>query len=244
LLNLNDYLNRHFITEVCADVRKHQLTTMLDLGCGTRPYRDLYEGAFKRVVAADVEARGNFIDVIASADSLPFAAGSFDAVLLSEVIEHVPHDIATLREINRVLTDNGYLVLTVPFMHMMHEMPKDYRRYTEFGIEHLLRSAGFEIERFRRRGGLFSLLLILGTSLVQGFLASLSRIPVAGIAFKPIRWLVDEVLEMLHRAVAAALSRRSRLRPPSPGTGLSGYRGYLSLWTLGFCVLARKVAAV
>src|SRR5918992_412788 len=55
--------------------------TLLDLGAGTRPYAPLYEPHFQRCVSVDVEYSPHDvsgIDVIASADDLPFENDSFD----------------------------------------------------------------------------------------------------------------------------------------------------------------------
>jgi SAM-dependent methyltransferase len=50
----------------------------------------------------------------AGALRLPFADASFDAVILSEVIEHVPDDVAALREAGRVVRPGGAVLITVP----------------------------------------------------------------------------------------------------------------------------------
>ena len=50
----------------------------------------------------------------ASALALPFAAGSFDRVIASEVLEHVADDLAALAELRRVLRPGGTLAVTVP----------------------------------------------------------------------------------------------------------------------------------
>ena len=63
----------------------------------------------------DQAARGaSFAAVRGDALNLPFADGAFDLVVASEVLEHIPADDDALREINRVLTDGGSLVVTVP----------------------------------------------------------------------------------------------------------------------------------
>lgn len=46
--------------------------------------------------------------------TLPFEDGSFDAVLLNEVLEHVPDERATLAELRRVLRPGGILLLFSP----------------------------------------------------------------------------------------------------------------------------------
>jgi ubiquinone/menaquinone biosynthesis C-methylase UbiE len=52
--------------------------------------------------------------IIGDVTKLPFENESFDKIILSEVLEHVPDDKMALSEIHRVLKNNGVLVVTVP----------------------------------------------------------------------------------------------------------------------------------
>ena len=56
--------------------------------------------------------------VIADANQpLPFGSQTFDAVVMAEVLEHLPQDFQALKEVRRVVKENGTLVLTVPYYH-------------------------------------------------------------------------------------------------------------------------------
>ncbi|MFY9778989.1 MAG: class I SAM-dependent methyltransferase [Candidatus Baltobacteraceae bacterium] len=117
--------------------------TLLDLGCGARPYERLGRGV-GRWIGFDVE--GNPVaDVHGKAESLPFEAGSIDTVLCSQVLEHVSDPRAVLGECSRVLKEGGMLVISAPQYWEMHEKPHDFFRYTLFGMRALLNTAGFEI---------------------------------------------------------------------------------------------------
>ncbi len=50
----------------------------------------------------------------ADAMTLPWAANTFDAIILTELLEHVADDVAVLRECLRVLQPGGVIAITVP----------------------------------------------------------------------------------------------------------------------------------
>jgi SAM-dependent methyltransferase len=118
---------------------------VLDVGAGDAPYRELFSNV--RYTTCDWE---NSIytppqppDIISPADRLPLEDGSVDAVLCTQVLEHVPEPWAVLEEFHRVLRPGGKLWLTAPLVWFLHEQPYDYYRFTSHGIRSLLERAGF-----------------------------------------------------------------------------------------------------
>jgi len=241
LLSLNDRFNRLFLKEFFEILRSDKSSRFLDLGCGARPYQILYKDIFANVTCADIEIRASGIDVIANIENLPFKERSFDVVLLSEVIEHVPDEKAALNEIHRILVPGGMAIITFPFMHQMHELPNDFRRNTEFGMQRALKESGFDVELLRRRGDIFSLALSLSGDIFHGFVSVLCRLPFVGVVFKPFLWVAEWLLGLLYKAMAILQYRAKHLNPQAVGIGLSGYRGHCALFTLGYCVLVRKM---
>jgi SAM-dependent methyltransferase len=130
---------------------------VLDLGSGQAPYADLFP--HRRYITADLFAAA---DVRCDATILPFASRTFDLVLCTEVLEHVPDPDATLQEIRRVLADRGTLILTTPLTWGVHAL-HDYHRWTESGLVRVLARHGFHVDQFRTRGGIF---LALGALLL------------------------------------------------------------------------------
>jgi SAM-dependent methyltransferase len=118
---------------------------VLDAGAGNAPYAELFDHC--HYVRADwgnsPHAQASESDIIASLDALPVNSASFDAVLCTEVLEHLRHPDAVLAELARVLVPGGRLCLTVPFVWPLHEEPFDFFRYTPFALREMLREHGF-----------------------------------------------------------------------------------------------------
>ena len=126
---------------------------ILDLGCGTGGVlRHLT--AFGTAIgidpapeAAQYCRRRDLPMVVGSGMELPFADKSFDVVLALDVIEHVPDDVALLREARRVLRPDGVLLTTVPALPWLWSSHDDvnhhYRRYTLRTLKRSLQAGGF-----------------------------------------------------------------------------------------------------
>lgn len=83
--------------------------------------------------------------VFGDGQRLPFASGSFDTVLLLDVLEHLPEPRACLLEIRRVLATGGRVVVQVPFLYPVHDAPLDFRRWTLHGLRSLAGGSGFTV---------------------------------------------------------------------------------------------------
>ncbi len=109
---------------------------VLDLGCGFGRHafeaarrganvvaldagRDEVEGVagtFAAMVEAGELSVGSMHANVVQGDALhlPFGDGTFDRVICSEVLEHIPDDLAAMRELARVLRPGGTMAITVP----------------------------------------------------------------------------------------------------------------------------------
>lgn len=119
---------------------------VLDAGAGEAPYRPLF--AHCDYVTQDwpgtVHPGARATDIVGDLHDLDVPDASFDAVVLTEVLEHVAEPEQVLGELRRVLRPGGRLFLTVPFVGELHEEPHDHYRYTSHGLRGLLDRAGFE----------------------------------------------------------------------------------------------------
>jgi SAM-dependent methyltransferase len=146
LFELQDFLQRNFDTG--GD-------SLLDIGAGTKPYAPVYQEFFRECTSVDVPYSPHglsAIDVVGSADDLPFSDDSFDCVICTEVLEHCVDPAAALREMGRVLKPGGHAFVTTPFLVPEHEMPHDYYRYTSSALRSLAHGAGLSVVSIRPKG--------------------------------------------------------------------------------------------
>jgi SAM-dependent methyltransferase len=98
------------------------------------------------------------LDVVGDLARIPFEAGTFDAAINIVTLEHVTEPARVVCEIARVLKPGGRLLLIAPLEWEEHQQPHDYYRYTRYGLEHLLKQAGFAEIVIEPVGGFFRLL--------------------------------------------------------------------------------------
>lgn len=86
------------------------------------------------------------IDMVSDIWSMPCGDQEFDAVLCTEVLEHVPYPVSTVQELARVLVDDGKLILTVPSNCLRHFDPFYFTSgFSDRWFETILPEAGLEI---------------------------------------------------------------------------------------------------
>ena len=130
---------------------------VLDAGAGRGAYREILKNTSQEYVGIDVSS-SEATSVVGDIQTLPLSDESFDTIFCSQVLEHVPQPWLALAEFQRVLRPGGNLILTVPHISWLHNEPHDYYRYTNHGLEFLLKQSGFDIKSITPAGGLLSLL--------------------------------------------------------------------------------------
>ena len=101
---------------------------VLDIGVGEGLFLNIIKNHNKNIVTVGLDIakehcrriRKRHCSVCGDAENLPFKDDSFDIVFLFDVIEHL-FDVKVLDEINRVLKDNGVLLLTTPNKYGVYE---------------------------------------------------------------------------------------------------------------------------
>lgn len=132
---------------------------ILDLGCGTKPYKQWFRHP-RQYVGADIAPLPTVDVVLTPGAPLPFDDNTFDTVLCTQVLEHVRDHHQMFGEILRILRPGGTLVISVPLLFNVHGVPHDYQRLTEYGMLSLLEQ-DYEILELRQEGAIGSTLAIL-----------------------------------------------------------------------------------
>jgi SAM-dependent methyltransferase len=121
---------------------------VLDYGCGVVAYRRFFPRDTE-YVPADLPGNPHATLSLDPDGSVPGEAGSFDAVMSTQVLEHVTDPVLYLAECFRVLRPGGRLLLTTHGTFVYHPDPDDYWRWTCAGLQKAVRDAGLEVVLFR-----------------------------------------------------------------------------------------------
>lgn len=99
------------------------------------------------------------IDLVCDITAITAPDSSFDAILCSEVLEHVPEPTHALDEFARLLRPGGTLILTAPFGSNVHMAPYHFcTGFSKYWYEHHLSRRGFEISELAPNGDWYALL--------------------------------------------------------------------------------------
>jgi SAM-dependent methyltransferase len=204
---------------------------LLDVGCGNSPFRHLLDPARTEYQGIDVKEAasfgyGNPDTVYYDGHVIPFPDASFDALLCTEVLEHVAEPAELVAELHRVLKPGGFGVVTLPWSARFHYQPHDYHRYTPSMLDRIFRP--FAGRAISPRGTDLS---SIASKVVVAYLRNLVRV-------RPVR-AADWALAPIRVVVAAAAL------PVLAGALLLGHGG---IWfglgstddPLGYTVVIRK----
>ncbi len=153
------WIARRSLRRELARAAPHGRGRLLDIGCGVKPYRAMFAGvtSYLGIERPGTLSKSAVVDVYADALGLPFRAASFDTVLCSEVLEHVPEPSRLFAEAVRVMKPGAVFILSTPQTWGLHEVPFDFYRFTRYGLEHLARAGGLEVVEIRSTCGTFAM---------------------------------------------------------------------------------------
>lgn len=150
---------RKIVIDILSQVRANRSgLKILDVGCGMGALmREM--GSFGEVSGIDASpdaiafCRDRGLENVVQGDAaqLPYEEGTFDVVVILDVLEHIKDDSRGAREVARVLKPGGLAIIAVPaFMFLWgvtDEVSHHYRRYTRKEVKSLIHATGLRVEK-------------------------------------------------------------------------------------------------
>ncbi|MBL7196574.1 MAG: class I SAM-dependent methyltransferase [Candidatus Omnitrophica bacterium] len=142
-------LLKNFINENLSNLKN---ITVLDLGCGLKPYESLFKPYVSTYIGTDSK-KTKGVDIVCQAEKINLADQSCNVILALQMLEHSDDPLKVLKEIYRLLTKDGSAFITIPACFCYHPGIRQYRpgvpitdidypdywRWTEAGIKKVLR---------------------------------------------------------------------------------------------------------
>lgn len=128
---------------------------LLDIGCGSgeKKYLIPSDCAYTGVDHSESFHDKSSVDIISTAYNIPKDNRCFDTILCTATLEHLEEPEMALREACRVLKPRGHAIYTIPLFWHLHEEPRDFYRYTKYGLKYLFEKNGFEIVELKALSG-------------------------------------------------------------------------------------------
>jgi SAM-dependent methyltransferase len=153
---------------------------LLDLGCGFVPLFHVYKKYVSDIICVDWENtlhKNDYLDFTCDLNrELPFDNNEFDTIILSDVLEHIHNPELLWKEIARILSKNGIIIMNVPFYYWIHEGPYDYYRYTEYKLKQFIEEVMLEVIYIESVGGLLEVLGDIYSKMFASFGGAFGRL--------------------------------------------------------------------
>jgi SAM-dependent methyltransferase len=173
--------------------------TVLDFGCGAKPYATLFTNRGCIYKGADL---GGVADIAIRPDgTLDAPEASADRVVSFQVLEHVRDLDTYLSEARRVLKSDGMLLLSTHGTWLYHPHPEDHRRWTREGLIGDLSIRGFEVIDCSPVTGPLAWTTMIRLTCVA---VALRRIPVIGSIFANVVAVVMNLKASLEEKITPA----------------------------------------
>ncbi|MDP1726208.1 MAG: class I SAM-dependent methyltransferase [Bacteroidota bacterium] len=155
-----NYLEHTFIVDgLIKAIEKFANGKILDIGCGNKPYKDIFAHTIEAYIGCDIiQSSNNCVDVLCEATKIPLPDNSFETVFSTQTIEHVGDFQDMVNEAYRLCKPSGHFIVSGPMYWPLHEEPYDFHRFTKHGFAHSLQKAGFTVVEINPNGGKWALM--------------------------------------------------------------------------------------
>lgn len=169
------------IEDYLTKLPKDQELTILDFGCGQKPYQIFASN--HRYIGIDIDKKNDKADIYADITKVPIEDGIADIVVSFFALEHVYEPRPAIKEMSRVLKKQGSLFMIAPLYWEEHEQPYDYFRYTRFSLKRMLEEAGFCDIYIQDIGSSFSIVGLNIARILDSIFLFRFLVPIVNIIF-------------------------------------------------------------
>jgi len=155
-------------------LNKYSSGKLLDAGAGNLLYKEMLSDYCTEYESLDITDNPN-LDYQQDIKDMELDSETYDTVFCRNVLEHVEKPQYGIKEISRVLKEDGKAIISVPHLAYLHNEPHDYYRFTKYSLKHMSEEAGLEVVEIREAGGLFS---FIGYIFSTAFMGLTYHIPV------------------------------------------------------------------
>lgn len=194
---LINYIFEKALSEYAGKFCKGRL---VDIGCGVKPYSQLLKAYVDEHVGVDHTNSSHNplnVDIFGTAYNIPSDDEIFDSAICTAVLEHLEEPEQAIRECYRVLKSGCYAIYSVPFIWHLHEEPRDFFRYSAYGLKYLFEKTGFDIVEIKALSGFwvtFGQLFVYNVyRLNRGPLKLLPIIPLLGLLIQGLSYILDRL---------------------------------------------------
>jgi SAM-dependent methyltransferase len=145
---------------------KYASGRLIDVGCGTKPYKSLFAPVVDSYLGVDYPQtmETNYgaqtkVDIFTDCSETGLRDCSFDTLLSTQVIEHIYDTRKFINECYRILTPGGIGIFTIPFVWQCHSEPYDFYRFTRYSIQRLFSESGFKVLKIENLEGAYATLI-------------------------------------------------------------------------------------
>jgi ubiquinone/menaquinone biosynthesis C-methylase UbiE len=145
---------------------------ILDAGAGEQQFKKFckhlkytsqdfgkYDGKGNKVALQTKKWDYGKLDIVSDIAKIPVKENSFDAVLCTEVFEHIINPKDALKEFARITKKGGYLILTAPFCSLTHFAPYHYYSgFNRYFYNQMLKETDYEILEIKPNGNYYQFL--------------------------------------------------------------------------------------
>ena len=192
---------------------------VLDIGAGGCPHKNKFSHCkyfsqdFVQLSDSQIQNHTGYgkIDFVSDILNIPVPDKSFDVILCTEVIEHIPDPISAIKEISRILKPGGSLLITAPLQSGLHQEPFHfYGGYTKYWYLKFLKENNFKVINIEANGTLHTTYFALGLTIFKLFLEDIINNKnlfrklislISSILFLPIFLIINPIFCFLWEVV-------------------------------------------